>query len=142
RAHERGLRHPCVRRKTCLVRARRSRSARGRFHARPPSRRGNTPLREVAQSCGRRRARISATGASTMKAIVLTAYGDADRLELRELPDPTPDPREIAVRVAGTSINPVDWKLRSGALARSVPLELPAVLGRDAAGTVIAVGAE
>jgi NADPH:quinone reductase-like Zn-dependent oxidoreductase len=75
-----------------------------------------------------------------MKAIVLAAYGDADRLELRELPDPKPGPNEIAVRVASASINPVDWKLRSGALQKYMPLELPAVLGRDVAGTVIAVG--
>jgi NADPH:quinone reductase-like Zn-dependent oxidoreductase len=75
-----------------------------------------------------------------MKAIVLPAYGDADRLELREVPEPKPGPNELAVRVASASINPVDWKLISGALQKYMPLELPAILGRDVAGTVVALG--
>jgi NADPH:quinone reductase-like Zn-dependent oxidoreductase len=75
-----------------------------------------------------------------MKAIVLTAYGDVEKLELRDLPDPSPGPGEIMVRMAGASINPVDWKLRSGALQAMMPLTLPAVLGRDASGEVVEVG--
>ncbi len=75
-----------------------------------------------------------------MKAIVLPAYGDADRLELTDIPEPKPGPNEIAVRVAAASINPVDWKLRSGALQKFMPLELPAVLGRDVSGTVAELG--
>src|SRR5207249_2786658 len=43
-------------------------------------------------------------------------------------------------RVAGASINPIDWKLRTGAYQKYMPLELPAVLGRDVSGTVVAVG--
>jgi NADPH:quinone reductase-like Zn-dependent oxidoreductase len=42
--------------------------------------------------------------------------------------------------VAGASINPVDWKMRSGAAKARFPVEFPAVLGRDAAGEVVAVG--
>lgn len=76
-----------------------------------------------------------------MKAVVLTAYGDVDKLEVREVPDPKAGPNEIRVRVAGASLNPVDWKQRSGALAQYMPLELPAILGRDASGEVIEVGA-
>ena len=75
-----------------------------------------------------------------MKAIVLPAYGDADRLELREMPEPKPGPDEVAVRVTAASINPIDWKLRTGAMQKFMPLELPAVLGRDVAGTVAALG--
>ncbi len=76
-----------------------------------------------------------------MKAIVLTAYGSVDNLESRDLPEPATGPGEIKVRVAGASINPVDYKLRSGALKAMMPLELPTVLGRDASGTVVEVGA-
>jgi len=76
-----------------------------------------------------------------MKAVVLTAYGDVDKLQLRDMPNPHADADSIVVRMAGASINPVDWKLRSGALAQWMPLTLPAILGRDASGTVIAVGA-
>jgi len=42
--------------------------------------------------------------------------------------------------MAGASINPVDWKLRSGALKAMMPLDLPAVLGRDASGEVVDLG--
>ncbi len=75
-----------------------------------------------------------------MKAVLLTAYGDVDKLELRDVPDPAPGPNQIGVRMAGASINPIDWKLRSGALTAWMPLALPAVLGRDASGVVVAVG--
>ena len=76
-----------------------------------------------------------------MKAIVLSAYGDADQLEFTDHPEPTPGAGQIKVRVASASINPVDWKLRSGELQKRMPLELPAILGRDAAGEVVQVGA-
>jgi NADPH:quinone reductase-like Zn-dependent oxidoreductase len=76
-----------------------------------------------------------------MKAVVLPAYGDVDKLELRDVPDPTPGPNEILVRVAGASINPIDWKLRSGVYHAFMPLKLPAILGRDASGEVVALGA-
>jgi NADPH:quinone reductase-like Zn-dependent oxidoreductase len=75
-----------------------------------------------------------------MKAVVLTAYGDVDKLEVRDVPDPKVGANEIKVRMAGASINPVDWKLRSGALEKWMPLELPAILGRDASGVVVEIG--
>ncbi len=75
-----------------------------------------------------------------MRAVVLTAYGDVDRLELREVPDPRPADGEIKIRMVGASVNPVDWKQRSGALKTYMPLDLPAILGRDAAGEVVELG--
>jgi NADPH:quinone reductase-like Zn-dependent oxidoreductase len=75
-----------------------------------------------------------------MKAIVLKEYGGVDQLELRDQPAPEPKANEIQVRVAGASLNPVDWKLRSGALKAWMPLSLPAILGRDASGVVTKVG--
>src|SRR5436190_22519749 len=75
-----------------------------------------------------------------MKAIVLSEYGPPEKLEVREAPAPQPGPGEIAVRNVAASINPIDWKLRSGAMQKFWPLELPAILGRDAAGEVSAVG--
>jgi NADPH:quinone reductase-like Zn-dependent oxidoreductase len=80
------------------------------------------------------------TGELDMKAVVLTAYGDIDKLELRELPDPHAAPGSIVVRMAGASINPIDWKIRKGEARERMPLALPAVLGRDASGEVIEVG--
>lgn len=75
-----------------------------------------------------------------MKAVVLIAYGDVDQLELREVPDPKVEAGQIKVRMAGASINPVDWKQRSGAIAKYMSLDLPAILGRDASGEVVEVG--
>jgi NADPH:quinone reductase-like Zn-dependent oxidoreductase len=76
-----------------------------------------------------------------MKAVVLTGYGDVEKLELREVPEPKAGANQIKVRMAGAGINPVDWKLRSGMLKAVMPLELPAVLGRDVSGEVVEVGA-
>jgi NADPH:quinone reductase-like Zn-dependent oxidoreductase len=75
-----------------------------------------------------------------MKAVVLRAYGDVSNFELREVPDPKVGPGEVKVRMAGASINPIDWKLRTGHYHAFMPLELPAVLGRDASGEVVEVG--
>jgi NADPH:quinone reductase-like Zn-dependent oxidoreductase len=75
-----------------------------------------------------------------MKAVVLTDYGDVDKLELRDVPEPKAGSGQIKVRVVGASINPIDWKLRSGTARARMPLELPAVLGRDASGEVVEVG--
>src|SRR5580700_657298 len=76
-----------------------------------------------------------------MKAAVLVGYGGVDKLEVRETPEPKVGPGEIKVRVVGASINPIDWKLREGATRPGMKLELPAILGRDAAGEVVEVGA-
>jgi NADPH:quinone reductase-like Zn-dependent oxidoreductase len=75
-----------------------------------------------------------------MKAIVLTAYGDVDKLELRDVPEPPLDRDAIVVRMAAAGINPIDWKIRSGASKARFPVKFPAILGRDASGTVVRVG--
>lgn len=74
-----------------------------------------------------------------MKAVVLIGVGDLDRLELREVPDPRPGAGTVRVKVAAASINPVDWKIRSGAFKMG-QMEFPAILGRDVSGTVMEVG--
>jgi NADPH:quinone reductase-like Zn-dependent oxidoreductase len=76
-----------------------------------------------------------------MKAAVLVGYGGVEQLELREVPEPTTGQGQVKVRVVGASINPIDWKLREGAKRPGMNLELPAILGRDAAGDVVEVGA-
>jgi NADPH:quinone reductase-like Zn-dependent oxidoreductase len=54
---------------------------------------------------------------------------------------PEPKPNEVLVKVAATSVNPIDWKLRSGAAKNYMPLTLPAILGSDVSGTVVEAGA-
>jgi NADPH:quinone reductase-like Zn-dependent oxidoreductase len=75
-----------------------------------------------------------------MKAVLLQAYGGVDQLSYQDVPEPKPQKGEVLVKVAATSINPVDWKLRRGDLKSVMPLQLPAILGRDVAGTVVALG--
>jgi len=75
-----------------------------------------------------------------MKAMVLKGYGGLEQLELREIAEPRPGPGEVQVKIAAASVNPIDWKLRSGAAKALMPLEFPAVLGRDVAGEVTEVG--
>jgi NADPH:quinone reductase-like Zn-dependent oxidoreductase len=75
-----------------------------------------------------------------MRAVVLTGYGDVNKLVLRDVPEPSPASGQIKVRVAASSVNPIDWKLRSGVYRERTPLTFPVILGRDAAGEVIAVG--
>ena len=50
-------------------------------------------------------------------------------------------PGEAQVRVAGASINPIDWKIRSGAFKERMPPSSPTIIGRDASGEVVEVGA-
>ena len=75
-----------------------------------------------------------------MKASVLHEYGPASNLKYEDFPDPKPGPGEVLVRVQAVSLNPIDWKLRSGAAKARFPLSLPAILGRDVAGTVRELG--
>ncbi len=75
-----------------------------------------------------------------MKAIRIHAYGGADQMQLEDSPIPPCGANDVLVRVVAAGINPVDWKLRGGALATAVPKTFPITLGSDAAGVVAAVG--
>jgi NADPH:quinone reductase-like Zn-dependent oxidoreductase len=56
-----------------------------------------------------------------------------------DLPDPTPSPRDVLVRVKAVSVNPVDVKVRAKV---APPQGEVRVLGFDAAGVVEAVGSD
>jgi NADPH:quinone reductase-like Zn-dependent oxidoreductase len=75
-----------------------------------------------------------------MRAARYHDYGPADVLVVEDVPEPHAGPGEIRIRVAAASVNPVDWKLRSGATRAVFPVEFPAIPGRDAAGVVDEVG--
>lgn len=73
------------------------------------------------------------------KMLVFTAYGGPETQEIVERPVPLPGPGEIAIQVKASGVNPVDWKIRAGHLGTH--WQLPAPMGREASGTVTAVGA-
>lgn len=73
-----------------------------------------------------------------MRTVEVTGYGGPEMLQLTERPDPQPAADRVRVRVAATCINPVDWYLRSGAMAAMLgELAPPFVLGFDLAGTAL-----
>jgi NADPH:quinone reductase-like Zn-dependent oxidoreductase len=75
-----------------------------------------------------------------MKAVVLHEYGGPGNLKYEDVPDPVPGEGEVLVRVAATSVNPIDYKMRSGVAKDMFPLDMPAILGWDVAGIVRDVG--
>lgn len=78
-----------------------------------------------------------------MRAVVLYEYGDVNKLQVEnDQREPPYGPNEVRVRVRATSINPIDWKLRSGAARARMPLEFPAILGRDLAGEIVDFGSD
>ncbi len=76
-----------------------------------------------------------------MKAIVLREYGGPEKLSYEDVADPVAGEGQVLVRVTAASINPVDYKLRSGAYKSFMPLTFPAILGNDFSGIVREVGA-
>ena len=68
-------------------------------------------------------------------AMAVQRSGDAE-----DCPDPIPGEGDVLVQVAATSVNPFDFKVRSGAFKDFVSLKFPAILGLDVSGMVESVG--
>lgn len=75
-----------------------------------------------------------------MKAIVVHEYGAPDVLKYEEYPDPVPGPDEVLIKVAATSVNPVDYQRRAGLTKDWYPLKFPGLIGVDVSGTVVMLG--
>ena len=75
-----------------------------------------------------------------MKAIIVSQYGGPEVMKFGDCPDPSPGKGEVLVRVAATSVNPIDMKRRSGEARACSPITFPGVLGVDLAGTVVGCG--
>jgi len=75
-----------------------------------------------------------------MKAILMTAPGNPEVLQLQEVPEPQiQKDTQILVRLRAAGINPIDIKLRKR--GTFYPEKMPAILGCDGAGVIEAVGA-
>src|SRR5580704_14472560 len=76
-----------------------------------------------------------------MRAVVLHEYGGPEALKFEDnVPEPQTNGSTVLIAAAAASVNPIDWKLRSGAMQKMYPLPLPAILGWDVSGVVRAVG--
>ncbi len=73
-----------------------------------------------------------------MQAVVMNVTGRPQVLRLGNVERPQPGEGEILIRVRAAAINPVDWKYRRGVVER----RLPAVLGEDISGTIVASRAD
>ena len=76
-----------------------------------------------------------------MRAYAAKAYGGPEVMALADMPDPEPGKGEVVVAVKASSVNPVDWKLRSGAMRLFTGSRFPKVYGCDVAGVVHKLGA-
>lgn len=75
-----------------------------------------------------------------MKAVLLHGYGSVDQLAYEEIPIPLASVGEVLVKMASTSVNPIDYKTRRGDMQEIMPLQLPFIPGYDLAGQVVALG--
>lgn len=74
-----------------------------------------------------------------MRAIAVSGFGSTP--EPMDLPKPTPERGDVLVHLRAAGLNPVDWKIASGAV-KDTAHRLPLILGIDGAGVVEAVGDE
>jgi NADPH:quinone reductase-like Zn-dependent oxidoreductase len=76
-----------------------------------------------------------------LRAVRLYEYGGAENLKYEvNVPEPRLGADQLLIEAAAASVNPIDWKVRSGARQKDFPLTLPAILGKDVSGVVRAVG--
>jgi alcohol dehydrogenase len=77
-----------------------------------------------------------------MKAFIIDRYGSGARLRAGEMPDPVMREDDVLVQIHAAGVNQLDSKIRSGEFKFLLPHRLPLILGHDAAGVVLKVGAQ
>jgi len=75
-----------------------------------------------------------------MRALQFSEYGSPEVLSWGDAPEPHPGSGQIRIAVRAASVNPIDWKILTGALSEGKPLSATGYLGYDAAGVVDEVG--
>lgn len=75
------------------------------------------------------------------RAVVAAGYGGPENLSLVDVDVPEPGPGEVTVEVRAAGVNPFDVKVYGGGFGTD-PARLPLRLGSEAAGVVVAVGAD
>ena len=75
-----------------------------------------------------------------MRAITFSAYGGPEVLQLSEVPAPEPGPGQVRLAVRAAGVNPIDWKIRNGAMQQNFQVPFPHIPGLEVAGVIDAVG--
>ena len=73
-----------------------------------------------------------------MKSIQVKTPGGPEKMELVEVPKPTPGPKQALVRIAASGVNFIDVYFRTGLYQADIPI----ALGSEGAGTVETVGVD
>lgn len=73
-----------------------------------------------------------------MKAMVVHAPGGIEVMTIERIPDPTPGPKDVVIKVDACGVCFHDIVTRNGTLKAGV--EMPCILGHEISGTVVAVG--
>ena len=74
-----------------------------------------------------------------LKAQVIHSFGDPSAFQLEEVDQPKVIPGHVIIKVLATSVNPIDTKVRSGAVPAVSPA-FPAILQGDVAGVITEIG--
>ncbi len=75
-----------------------------------------------------------------MKACLINKYGSPEELEMHEVDMPSINEDQLLIENFASSVNPVDWKVRSGALKIITGKKFPKILGGDFAGKIVKKG--
>lgn len=75
-----------------------------------------------------------------MKAATINRYGPPEVLQVTEVEKPQIKPNQLLIKVHASSVNPIDWKIRTGMLKLLTGGKFPIILGFDVSGEVVAAG--
>lgn len=81
-------------------------------------------------------AEFAAEVPATMKGIYYENYGPPEVLRYGDLPTPTSGSGQVRIQVVAASVNPIDWRIRSGEMRYLLPGGFPRVPGYDVAGYI------
>src|SRR3990167_2410742 len=74
-----------------------------------------------------------------MKVMIIRRVGASSVFEKADVPIPPAKPGYVLIKVAATSVNPIDVKMRQGKFPRT---DFPCILHGDVSGTIVEVGAQ
>jgi len=75
-------------------------------------------------------------------AIVIDNYGDSSKFRDQMIDIPELKPKQLLIKVAGSSVAPFDIAVREGVFKNDFALDMPAITGTDVVGKVIDMGSE